>query len=466
MRETRTLPRAAAVALLLWPALAGATRLLPGRLHGDGTWLRDRAGRVVLLRGMNYSGLEFGNFPGARRGPEEADFAQMASWGVDVIRLPIAWHYLEPSPGVLDAGYLRDAVDPVVQWARRHDIGVVIEFHQFQWSPCTGGNGVPAWSCAGRGYSIDFAGALQAEHDFWAGALAPDGRSLVDHLLEAWRLVARHYRGGNVVGFEFLNEPLDVGDPGGFEHGTLYPFYRRAIATVRRAGSRQVVFLEPPLIRNVGVRAHPEPVGDADLVYAPHLYTTTFGLPELKYTGDRAAVTADYAQAAVEAAEQGAVLCVGEYGGSTVSDGGFLDATELFLADSLAEQEARLVGSAFWAYFPSDNTFSLVDADGAEKGRLVERFTRAYPMMTAGIPQTIAWDPDARTFDFAFAEDAGREVRDPTIVFVPAARHYPGGFVVETSPGVTARFDARRSVLVVRRDPAESVHEVHLRPAP
>jgi len=177
-------------------------------------------------------------------------------------------------------------------------------------------------------------------------------------------------------------------------------------------------------------------------------------------------VTADYTQAVAEASEQGAVLWVGEYGGNTSAGGGFLAATEAFLTDSLAEQEARRVGSAFWAYFPSDNTFSLVDANGAEKGTLVDIFSRAYPMMTAGIPQTIAWDLDARTFDFTFAEDPTGDVHDPTIVFVPAARHYPGGFVVDTSPGVTATFDARRSVLIVRRDPSESLHEVHVRPAP
>jgi hypothetical protein len=452
--------------LLLWPTLAAAINLRPVGLRSDGAWLRDRAGRVVLLRGMNYSGLEFGNFPGRPRGPEEADFAQMASWGVNVIRLPIAWHYLEPSPGVFDGRHLRNVVDPVVRWARRHDIAVVLELHQFLWSPCTGGNGVPAWTCAGKGYSADANGALQAEHDFWTGATAPDGRLLVDHLLDAWHLVARHYRGGNVVGFDFLNEPLDIQDAA-FENHSLYPFYRSAIDTVRRVGARQVIFIEPPVTRNLRIRAHPEPVGDANLVYAPHLYTTTFGLPDLKYTGNRALVTADYEQATVEAAEQGAVLWVGEYGGNTASDGGFLDATELFLTHSLAEQEARLVGSGFWAYFPSDNTFSLVDAGGAEKGRLVDIFARAYPMATAGIPQTIAWDPDARTFDFTFAEDPDHDVRDPTIIFVPADRHYPGGFVLETSSGVTAVFDMRRSVLVVRRrDRTEPLHEVHIRPAP
>ena len=129
--STRRLRACVLAAVLLCPALAGAIDLLPRRVRSDGTWLRDRAGRVVLLRGMDYSGLEFGNFPGAPHGPEEADFAQMASWGVNVIRLPIAWNYLEPSPGVFDRHYLRDVVDPVVRFARRHDIAVVLEFHQF-----------------------------------------------------------------------------------------------------------------------------------------------------------------------------------------------------------------------------------------------------------------------------------------------------------------------------------------------
>jgi len=36
-------------------------------------------------------------------------------------------------------------------------------------------------------------GAFEAQSDFWNGATAPDGRPLVDHLLDAWDLVARHY---------------------------------------------------------------------------------------------------------------------------------------------------------------------------------------------------------------------------------------------------------------------------------
>src|SRR5262249_60430054 len=136
-------------------------------------------------------------------------------------------------------------------------------------------------------------------------------------------------------------------------------------------------------------------------------------LTSLPYPGDRAAVASDYAQADDEATAQDAVLWVGEYGGNTNAAGGFLAATERFLRDSLDEQDARLVGSAFWAYFPSDNTFSLVDANGAEKGDLVNLFARPYPQTTAGVPESLHWDPDARVFPYAFPADPARPIPDP-----------------------------------------------------
>jgi len=83
----------------------------------------------------------------------------------------------------------------------------------------------------------------------------------------------------------------------------------------------------------------------------------------------------------------------------------------------------------------------------------------------AGIPQSLHYDPDTREFSYRFAEEPGRDIPDPTIVFVPARRHYPGGFVIETSAGERATFDAARSRPVVRGDPAQPVHTLHIRPA-
>ena len=47
-----------------------------------------------------------------------------------------------------------------------------------------------------------------------------------------------------------------------------------------------MLVLEPPVTRNLGTPANPEPFGP-NAAYAPHLYTETFGLPTLKYDGDR-----------------------------------------------------------------------------------------------------------------------------------------------------------------------------------
>ena len=230
--------------ILVVVCATGADAARTGRLESDGTWIRDRSGRVVLLRAVDYSGLEFGNFFGRPRGPEESDFDQLASWGVNVVRLPIAWHYIETAPNVIHDEYLREQVDPIVRFARRRDMVVILEMHQFQWSPCGSGNGAPAWSCDGGGYTRDLAGGWAAQHDFWAGALAPDGRPLVDHFLDVWRTLARHYRRNRTVaGFNMMNEPFDVVSPGSFEATTLYPTYRRWARIVRAlrradAGSR------------------------------------------------------------------------------------------------------------------------------------------------------------------------------------------------------------------------------------
>jgi endoglycosylceramidase len=226
-----------------------------------------------------------------------------------------------------------------------------------------------------------------------------------------------------------------------------------------------MLVVEPPVTRNLGVAAHPEPIGDPNLVYAPHLYTETGGLPQLKYSGNRAAVDADYVLAAAEAAAQGAVLWVGEHGGNTEVAGGFRAATELALRDHLDEQDERLVGGAVWAYFPTDNTFSLVDAAGNEKGALVDLLAEPYPQSTAGIPQALSFDPASRELTYTFVEDPSLRIADPTVLFVPFARHYPTGVVVETTPGDRATVDERRSRVLVRRDRSVPVHTITIRPA-
>jgi aryl-phospho-beta-D-glucosidase BglC (GH1 family) len=436
--------------------------LEPLAIHADAEWIRDAQGRVVILRGANYSGLEFGNFIGNPHGPQESDFAQMASWGFNMIRLPIAWNYLEPEPTQLDDTYLREQVDPVVAFAAAHGILVVLEMHQFLWSPCfTNGNGAPAWACQGHDYPDNFAGVLRAGCEFLHGVAGADERPLQDHFVDVWRMIARRYAGDQrIAGIDFLNEPSTVACSQGEATAQLYQLYRRLRDAVRAEGATQTFFLEPTLLRNIGTRITTEMFGP-DVVYAPHLYTQTGGSADIKYNGDANTITADYEVATAEARDFGGPLFSGEFGGNTNTDGGFRAATELFLRDSLAEQERRLIGGAVWAYFPSDNTFSVVDADGQEKGALVDVLARPYARRIAGVPTAMSFDPDSKEFTFSWRVDAER-AGGITEVFVPL-RHYPTGPNVQLPIGIEARFNAaNQTVLLVTPDPG--AYTLRLRP--
>lgn len=423
----------------------------------DGTWVRDSEGRVLLLRACSYSGLEWGNFSTQPHGPEESDFAQIASWGITVVRLPIAWTYLEPEPNRIDLDYLRNEVDPVIAYAAQHGIVVIIDMHQFNWSSCfPGGLGVPPWTCADGKYGSGIAGQFRAQADFWRGGTAPDGRPLIDHLLDVWNAVATYYRDSpTVVAFDLFNEPLDPSDfrtkpieqaVMEFEHNILFPFYRQLAELIRAAGAqRQTLIAEPAVTRNIGMRAHPEPIGDDNAIYSPHIYLNA---DSGGYSGDQAGVTVQYAQAVTEAAEMQAPLWVGEWGGGDPN----------FYRYSLHAEDEFLIGGAQWAYFPSGN--EVVDAEGNENSALVDLLARPYPIQTAGIPQSLLWDVEARRLDYSWSEDPEGRVPNPTILFVPVARHFPGGVRITVSAGDRFELDGDR--LTITADQRNTVHSVRI----
>src|SRR5579863_8060297 len=113
-----------------------APSLATGRVHADGTRLRDELGRQVILRGINcggrskwapYAPFTFhgdDDFPRACGRYVDA----VARWGVNLVRLPFSWEGVEPERGRTDEPYLAryfglaDAL-----WAR--GIRVLVDFH-------------------------------------------------------------------------------------------------------------------------------------------------------------------------------------------------------------------------------------------------------------------------------------------------------------------------------------------------
>jgi endoglycosylceramidase len=423
-----------------------AAPALPLSANATKTAFVDAAGRNVVLRGVNYSALEFGNFAGQPGGPAELDFVRLASYGVNLVRLPIAWSYLEPKSGMLDETYLAKQVDPVIGWAKRNGMVVVLEMHQYFWSKCTGGIGMPEWLCDGQNYTKDADGSYRAQTAFWAGTKAPDGRTQVAHLEEAWRLVARHYRDETaVLGYDFMNEPMDTSRIARFESEVLYPFYRRCRDIVREFGAEKWLFLEPYVARNLAIRSRPEPIGDARVAFAPHLYTSTGGLPDNVYAATTDGVRIDYDKAREEADEAQAVLWIGEYGGVTDDGRGYRPKTIQGIRDALAEQNRRSIGGALWAYFPGGNEFSMFEPKTGERADVVDAFAQPYLMQIAG--ETLRLDFDVTTKSFALEVQLRADAADPTVVFVPKSRHYPAGFDVESTGAGQVTWDADTSQL-------------------
>lgn len=296
-------------------------------LDSDGHDLRDAAGRIALLRGVNarVAGVFDVTFDDGRTPLEpipaltDADCAEMRRLGFDLLRLPINWSGIEPSPGDYDEGYL-DAVDSAVRCADRAGLLVLIDLHQDAYSKEIGEDGAPLWAIqppptmllGGPLDDLDQRRQSRQVLDAFDSLFAPgDPHGLqAAYLAMLDRVAARFAAAPAVVGFEIINEPIAPSD-------TLDPFQFAAAARLRQAAPTKLVFFEPPAVRNFldaqPLASAPFPVAGA--VYAPHAYTYVFGDQSASLAGmteDDLAFGIDHARA--EADAWGVPLYIGEFG--------------------------------------------------------------------------------------------------------------------------------------------------------
>jgi hypothetical protein len=215
-------------------------------LRTNGKWIVDEDGNVVILRGANFMGYEFG----AWDTHTEEDYARMASWGFNVVRLPIAWAYIEQQPGAYDSGYLRNYVDKDIAWAKKYGIYIVLDMHQWRWSPYWDGEGMPAWMVSG--YPQNDNGRFAAVSDFWAGKgpnateASPLNPSMQDRFIAMWKFVANYYANeSTIAAYEVFNEPNGNLEPWDVQTTQLYPFYETIIDEIRSVDANHIIIYEP-----------------------------------------------------------------------------------------------------------------------------------------------------------------------------------------------------------------------------
>jgi hypothetical protein len=384
---------------------AGAPRV--ARVAGAGRPdVADAAGRWLFLRGVAVTGLVQYAQDYAENPPlMPSDLAEIAALGFDYVRLAISWSRLEPQPGRFDARYLA-AVARAVAWARAAHLDVVVDFHVDRYNrllaPGDEADGAPDWATLTGGASpggcvtrIGSARCVQAAWQaFWTDAHVA-GEGLQERYIGALRAVSRRLRpDANVLGLELMNNPSTGFTPSpGFERLQLWPFWRRAVASLRADGERRPLWLDGNASsETLGVNPGPAArfSGDGQLVYAPHDYAGVFSGPGWP-AGGVTQLVSWFASAAEFARAFGMAGEIGEWGTGTGPG------SDRWIQDQLNLQDRFVVGSAFWVWKqrPGFYNWPVVRVDGSLRrdSLRAQELSEPHPDAVPGVVDAVSYRP-------------------------------------------------------------------------
>ncbi|MDQ3739917.1 MAG: glycoside hydrolase family 5 protein [Actinomycetota bacterium] len=448
---------AVALAVAATPALAGPKssgrfpETLPA-LHAqpdlnDRGRIMDSRGREVLLRGINVNVL-VDHWRGSPHPPLQhflpQDLALLRGMGFNVVRLQLSWSRIEPRPGAYDEAYLAEA-ERYVETFRGAGIYTILDVHQDAWGaslaarpgeacppglqPAIGWDGAPAWAtvvpdlvprCFSQAREINPA-VEEAWAAFWRDAPGPDSfgirtryTSMLGHLA---RRFARH---DSLAGYDVLNEPAAFTPA---HQAALADLYAQALREIRAgerlAGAPSRLFLFQPDVRwsKLGRGAPPDFARDANVVYAPHVYSQPVARTSFQVARDEARRYG------------GAPVFVGEWG--TEPDRGLDFQAHQDLQDTFG------VGSAMWTWREgcgdprmvagAPQPWGLYDVDCrtnttiGPRARLIRRITRAYVRATPGRLHGQRYLASSGRFS-AVGEAPSRN-KQTLLIFYPGSKH-------------------------------------------
>jgi endoglycosylceramidase len=441
-----------------------ATDDLPeGNLTLDGRWIRDAQGRALLLRGFNLSADA--KTPPYLPIPHEQHLDRLASWGINCIRLVLVWEALEPRRGEYNQAYLEKMV-ALARAAWQRGIYTIVDMHQDLFSRELGGSGAPVWAHPpvhrprrpGRfwfSYYLIDRDVNYAFKRFWDNA-----DFIRDSFVCVWQEVARCFAGvEGVIGYDLFNEPSTRFFPdllsGHFDREILPDFYRQVAGAIRAIDPYRLILVEPSPRVLMGLSSLMDGKQEQvslhqvkGLVYAPHIYdgvSVFLG----RFYGSSARLRGMLQLHLKVAARLRAACIIGEFGVLNYLRGAHkLYAATLDLFDRAMVNWVAwnyMVGSEHW----NEEDISVVYPDGQERVH-VNTLVRPYPRATAGTPLGMSFDIDTHTFIFSFATDPA--ISAPTEIYLPH-RHYPHGFDLRLSQGLTAEYNAEQQLLRVQHAP-------------
>jgi endoglycosylceramidase len=437
------------------PASAGAAA---DPLAVEGGRLFDGRGRAIVLHGVNVVYKLAPYTPDFTR----ADARRLRGWGMNAIRLGVSWRALEPTRGVLDAGYAA-RVRRLVRLAGTEGLWVLVDMHQDLWSERFSGNGAPDWATLDDGQPFVATpfpyGYLQPAvgrsfTSFWSNR---DG--IRSEYVRAYAGLARLLAHEDaVMGYDAMNEPAceitaaPCGVPPQPAAATQYllPFYRELVPALRAADRDTPTFYEDWLTTEFGY-----PFG----VRLPY---RNLGLSYHVYCGQPIR-TDPCPRQETQALRNGVDNAASNHAAELVTEFGATDRLDV-VRRIIDGADAVGVGWMYWQYktyndpttsaaAEGPDAESIVTPGGAVKAAKARALARPYPMRIAG--RRARWRYGAADGRFTLSWTAVRGA--DTVVAVPGLA-YPRGFavrahgvrVVRRAP-LTLRGSGRASITVTRR---------------
>ncbi|HUZ83779.1 MAG TPA: cellulase family glycosylhydrolase, partial [Gaiellales bacterium] len=190
-----------------FPVVRRAPHLVAPWVSTRGGRFVDATGHTVLLRGVDVTLTP------------PPDYSQAVALHANFVRIVAPWSLFEPTAPTgsthhWDAATLRQ-LDAEVAYFEQHRVNVLIDFHQFHWSPYFAGHhcrqsgkctarGIPAWYYADGRFPDSGRGERAAEQAFWTTEARS---SQAAYAAFAAMIATRYARYPNVVGYEIFNEP-------------------------------------------------------------------------------------------------------------------------------------------------------------------------------------------------------------------------------------------------------------------
>lgn len=170
----------------------------------------------------------------------KTDIAQIASWGMDHVRLPIDYMVLEDDDKPFtykEEGFLY--VDSCIQWCKEYNLNIILDLHR-----------APGYAF----HSLNENRLFEDEH-------------LQQRYIKLWQEFARRYKGhGSNLVFELLNE---IVEPNSDRWNKLS---KRAIEGIREIDKERVIIIGGNHYNSVNTLHELDRIEDKNLVYTFHFY--------------------------------------------------------------------------------------------------------------------------------------------------------------------------------------------------